>query len=99
MDAPRTSLDPQRTTRDPNALLWVLGLLLGVPLLLYGCLYVVAVGPWVVSDVANSGSTTGPAAIERAGKILGNVGGGRWRTIASNARAEWTAPDFHGDNS
>src|SRR5690349_5637490 len=86
-------------SRGSKALLWSLGLVAGLPLLFYGCLYAVVLGPWLVNAVVNSGSATGPAAIERAAKILGNVGGGRWRSAASNARATWTAPDFHGDNS
>lgn len=98
MDARRTSKD-QKMSRGSKALLWSLGLLVGLPVLFYGCLYAVALGPWLVNDVVNSGSATGASAIERAGKILGNVGGGSWRTTASNARAKWTAPDFHGDNS
>jgi hypothetical protein len=98
MDARRTSQD-QKVSRGSNALLWGLGLVLALPVLFYGCLYAVVLGPWLVNDVVNSGSATGASAIERAAKRLGNVGGGRWRATASNARAKWTAPDSHGDNS
>jgi hypothetical protein len=60
---------------------------MALPILLYGCLYLVVLGPWIVNDAANSGSATGESAIQRAETILGNVGGGKWRSAASNARA------------
>lgn len=89
----------EQVDRIANGIVWGLGLALGLPLLLFGCLVAVVLGPWLGNDVVNSGSATGEGAIQRAEKILGNVGGGRWRSAASNARAKWTAPDSHGDNS
>ena len=79
--------------------LLVILLLVSLPALIYGCLFAAVMAPYLVNDVVNSGSATGSKALERAADVLGDVDGGRWKDKATNARAEWTAPDFHGDET
>jgi hypothetical protein len=75
---------------------WILAALVLGPPPAYGCLWAVVAGPWVVHDFVGSGSASGDAALARAEQILP---GGPWRQVATNARAAWTASDFHGDES
>jgi hypothetical protein len=88
----------KRSSQRLKLLFWVLGLLIALPLLCYGFLYALF-GWWIAKDSENIGTATGQSAIQQVDEVLGNIGGGKWRSTASNARAKWTAPDFHGDSS
>lgn len=71
-------------------------LIAAAPLLLRGCGMALFFTVFKVDDFLNSGSATGQAAMDRCAPFLHGVSG--WRS-ATNERAEWTASDFHGDNS
>ncbi len=68
-----------------------------LPAVLWVTLYAIVIGGSLASDVRNSGSATGPAALERARNALHDLGNGRWRAVATDARANWDAGDMGGD--
>ena len=95
--APRPSpQNPPPAGHAARVIGWSLAAIVLGPPLAYGCLWAVVVGPWIVHDFIDSGSTTGDAALDRAQQVLP---GGTWKAVATDARAAWTASDFHGDAS
>jgi len=88
------------TSRKTKFQIWVVCLLIGLPLAVGGgylCFRLAE--PWFFYGGGESRSATGRDAVERAEKVLGDIQGGEWKAVASNARAEWTEDDFFGDSA
>jgi hypothetical protein len=81
-------------SRQFKAFLWLLAIVLAIPILLVGGVVMLM----IAHDFYYSGSARGQAALERIHDFaLHDLGNGRWRQVAIDARAQWGAPDWSGD--
>jgi hypothetical protein len=73
--------------------------LCALPIVLWLGFWALLIGGEAANQFVNSGSATGDAAVVEVSKSVGNDLLAPVRGKITNARAEWTAPDFHGDRS
>jgi hypothetical protein len=88
---------PYRMSRGFKVFLWLLAMVIVSPVLLWAALFVVIIGGSAVNEFVHSGSAKGDEALDRAGNVLNDLDGGRWRVVATDAGAVWSAPDMGGD--